>query len=213
MTTAGDIITGGSSGTPARLAMGSALQHLRVNAGATALEYADPPSGGSGVASGTSFPGAPSSGDLFVRTDIEQGLLCEYDGTRWLGPLENVGPSGFDYLAGTTTTGLKAGRWTVDPTYPLFIIDCQISVLVATTNDGTKYWTLDLRWANAANSETSLGTVTTAADTASNWTRHAIAVNAALDGTARCLLLTTTKTSTPGGIYPAVTVRYRRIFT
>lgn len=40
MTTAGDIIIGGSSGTPARLAMGSALQGLRVNTAGTALEYA-----------------------------------------------------------------------------------------------------------------------------------------------------------------------------
>lgn len=49
MTTAGDIIVGGASGAPARLGIGSALQHLRVNSGATALEYADPPTGGGGV--------------------------------------------------------------------------------------------------------------------------------------------------------------------
>ena len=48
MTTAGDIVTGGASGTPTRLGIGAALQHLRVNAGATALEYADPPSSSGG---------------------------------------------------------------------------------------------------------------------------------------------------------------------
>lgn len=46
MTTAGDLITGGASGVATRLAMGSALQVLRVNAGATALEFADPSGGG-----------------------------------------------------------------------------------------------------------------------------------------------------------------------
>jgi hypothetical protein len=46
MTTAADLIVGGASGVPARLAKGAALQVLRVNAGATALEYADPASGG-----------------------------------------------------------------------------------------------------------------------------------------------------------------------
>jgi hypothetical protein len=51
MTTAGDIIKGGASGAPARLGLGAALQHLRVNAGATDLEYADPPSVGGGTAS------------------------------------------------------------------------------------------------------------------------------------------------------------------
>lgn len=39
MTTAGDIIQGGASGAPARLAIGTAGQILKVNAGATALEY------------------------------------------------------------------------------------------------------------------------------------------------------------------------------
>lgn len=45
MTAAADLIVGGSSGTPARLAKGTALQVLRVNAAGTALEYADPAAG------------------------------------------------------------------------------------------------------------------------------------------------------------------------
>lgn len=49
MTTPADIIVGGASGAPSRLAKGAAFQVLRVNAGGTALEYADPPSAGSGV--------------------------------------------------------------------------------------------------------------------------------------------------------------------
>ena len=40
MTAAGDLITGGPSGSPARFAMGTAKQGLRVNAGGTALEFA-----------------------------------------------------------------------------------------------------------------------------------------------------------------------------
>ena len=48
MTTAGDIIVGGASGTPNRLAIGTALQVLRVNSGGTGLEYA---TGGAGLAS------------------------------------------------------------------------------------------------------------------------------------------------------------------
>lgn len=38
--------------------------------------------GSSGIASGTSNPGSPSSGDMFFRTDM--GLVIYYDGTRWL---------------------------------------------------------------------------------------------------------------------------------
>lgn len=46
MTNAGDIITGGAAGTGTRLGMGSASQQIRVNAGATALEYFTPASSG-----------------------------------------------------------------------------------------------------------------------------------------------------------------------
>lgn len=41
MTTAADIIVGGASGTPARLAKGTAYQQLRMNSGATAQEWAN----------------------------------------------------------------------------------------------------------------------------------------------------------------------------
>src|SRR5688572_21210434 len=39
MTTAGDVIYGGASGAPSRLAVGTAGQVLKVNAGATAPEW------------------------------------------------------------------------------------------------------------------------------------------------------------------------------
>lgn len=45
MTTAGDLIYGGASGVPARLGIGTALQVLRTNAGATAPEWATLSSG------------------------------------------------------------------------------------------------------------------------------------------------------------------------
>lgn len=45
MTTAGDMIQGGASGAPTRLALGTAGQVPTVNAGATALEYQTPAAG------------------------------------------------------------------------------------------------------------------------------------------------------------------------
>lgn len=45
MTTLGDLIRGGASGVATRLGLGAALQHLRTNAAADDLEYADPPVG------------------------------------------------------------------------------------------------------------------------------------------------------------------------
>jgi hypothetical protein len=46
MNAAGDIIVGGTSGAPERLAKGSGLQVLRMNSGGTAQEWATPASGG-----------------------------------------------------------------------------------------------------------------------------------------------------------------------
>ena len=50
----------------------------------------DSASGGSGgIASGSSFPGSPSDGDAFIRTDLDMPEMFVYDGTRgkWLGEL------------------------------------------------------------------------------------------------------------------------------
>ena len=46
MTSAGDLIVGGSSGTASRLAKGTAGQVLSVNSGGTGLEWSTPASGG-----------------------------------------------------------------------------------------------------------------------------------------------------------------------
>lgn len=64
MTTAGDIIYGGASGTPTRLGVGTATQVLAVNSGATAPEWVDAASGGSSVQQLYAYPQhADLSGD------------------------------------------------------------------------------------------------------------------------------------------------------
>ena len=50
MTTAGDLIVGGSSGIPTRIGLGAALQVLRVNAAGDGVEYATPAGGSSSSA-------------------------------------------------------------------------------------------------------------------------------------------------------------------
>jgi hypothetical protein len=80
MTTAGDLFVGGTSGAPARLALGTASQQLRVNSGATALEYFTPAAafdpaspgaiGSTTPAAGTftTLTAAPSSGSALTLT-------------------------------------------------------------------------------------------------------------------------------------------------
>jgi hypothetical protein len=76
MTTAADIIVGGVSGAPARLGKGTALQVLRTNSGATALEWATASGGITNGAAANEIPksdgtnivasgiGSPSTGNL-----------------------------------------------------------------------------------------------------------------------------------------------------
>jgi hypothetical protein len=72
MTTAGDVIFGGASGTPTRLAIGTAAQVLKVNAGATAPEWGAAPAGAGGYPYQVVIPYASptaSSGTLNINAD------------------------------------------------------------------------------------------------------------------------------------------------
>ncbi len=69
MTTQGDIITGGASGVPARLGIGTALQVLQTNAGATAPEWADAGGGGAWNLLSTQVASASSSIDFTSNID------------------------------------------------------------------------------------------------------------------------------------------------
>lgn len=77
LTTAGDLLVGGTAGAPSRLAIGTASQQLRVNSGATALEYFTQ---GNMTAATTSAAGAsglvpaPAAG-IATRTLHSNGLF------------------------------------------------------------------------------------------------------------------------------------------
>lgn len=73
MTTAGDIIVGTTGGTPSRLALGSALQTLRVNAAGTGLEYA----AASGGADNSTETVAISSGTLNLSATTKEVIVVD----------------------------------------------------------------------------------------------------------------------------------------
>src|SRR5574338_1635977 len=70
MTTAGDVIYGGASGAPTRLAIGTAGQVLKVNAGETAVEW------GAGSSSYTAFA---SYSPTWTNVTVGDGTLT----ARW----------------------------------------------------------------------------------------------------------------------------------
>lgn len=76
----GDMVQASSANTPARLALGTALQQLRVNAGATALEYA----AAGGVTFQAAYPTSITNGDLHFNTIINRLLVGRTAPNRWI---------------------------------------------------------------------------------------------------------------------------------
>jgi len=153
----------------------------------------------SGLRSGTSFPGSPSDGDLFYRTDSR--LLYEWDNTvgHWLSvnrwhvtfDLGDISPD-------NTTTAGGARRL---PLFEDIYIERWITTtFVATTNNGSNYWALTLN-KHTATAAVSVSTFSTNLDTVNNYVPHNVSVGVVMDHTTYCALsVDTAKNGTPGGI-------------
>lgn len=113
MTTAGDVIYGGASGAPTRLAVGTAGQVLKVNSGATAVEW--------GAASGAAAIvgcALTHSADLDLATGSEQAIPFNTE----LWDTDGFHDTGSNQERVTIPTGLGGlyrvemnGRWTANP--------------------------------------------------------------------------------------------------
>jgi len=125
MTTQGDLIVGGASGTPQRLGIGTALQQIRVNAAGTALEYF---SGGSGItfkeqaftADGSTSTFVVSNGTLDQISFVDVNGNVQLKGTNYTVSGQNVAfgsavPSGMivtvHYAEGTGGGTGGGGTW------------------------------------------------------------------------------------------------------
>ncbi len=168
-------------------------------------------SAGVGFPSGSSFPGSPSTDDLFYRTD--RGLMYFYNGTRWLTVTLYRVPFSIGTSANPATATANIGRVVAGTTYDLWMEKFTTTVLVLTTNDGSNYWTLDLIKTNAANAATSIVTFNTSGHTATNWTVTETAIGALLTpGTYKQLQVDATKTAgAPGNLYYALSLEYRLV--
>ena len=200
---AGDLAVGSGANTAARLAIGNAGGAVsRIN-GAVAWN------------SGTAFPTA-ATGDRYWRTDI--GLEFYYDGTRWVSSqLLAMQGAWREYVVGSgaNADATGVGRFTIPyfGTYSLWLVRADLSTLVLTTNDGSKYWTVTANWLNAGGTASSLGSFTTASDTHTNYVPHLITIGAVLDASARSVAIAVAKTSTPGNLLIWGGIYYRVIAT
>lgn len=156
---------------------------------------------------GTSFPVSPSTNDLFYRTDL--GLLCFYDGARWLTTSEYSVVFPLQTFASTTNAIAAPFRGG----YPVYITRVATEYYVPTTNNAGNRWTILYRGVNQsyASTNTIHGIYSDAPgagvyaldDSAPNGT-VALAYYAFVD-------YTFTKTGSPGNLSIAFTMTYRLI--
>jgi hypothetical protein len=185
------------------------LLHVKDSAGAVTNPYSTG-SGGYSEGSG-SFPGGPTTGDKYYRTDRDR--LYVYDGTRWVTVAEFILPiQVVDVLQPATTT-----RTIATAALDLANAGIYITTLVIATftigGSGSAGFTYQLARRAADTTDTSIGSsfsTHTAPDTNSNWVTHDTAIGVAVT-TDKILVLGVTKVSTPTSTYCNAAVRYRLI--
>lgn len=161
---------------------------------------------------GTSFPGSPSSGDQYFRTDL--GLDCYYDGTRWLTKTEYQIPF---YTIGdmpATATGTKFNGVADNSQAGMYLTRMVNTIFVNPSNDSTHYWTVQVQWNTAGAVPTNIGSaISTQGLSASSFLETNTTINAALSTTAKSFSIVATKVSTAGTAYIFTLLWYRLIVT
>lgn len=166
-------------------------------------------SGGGGIDSGTSFPGSPSTNDLFYRTD--EARLYFYNGTRWLTTQQFREPIGGPQgISASADVGILAPWTTTD----MWLETLWSSTLVNGTSDGSNFWTCELRHRTTANASSGIVNFTTATNTTVNWHKRGTAIGALFDPTTYgVLFLNAAKTSAAGSLFAGFSLEYRLVGT
>lgn len=129
----GDLIVGTANDTAAILTVGANDLVLTADsAETTGLKWAA--ASGSGLTTGTSFPGSPTTGDRYRRSDLGYEVFF-YDGTRWLTETiyEVHAPRVFDISA----NGLYGGAAFDGSGLNAWVIDMKVACAVRTTHTGS----------------------------------------------------------------------------
>lgn len=212
----GDLIVGTADDTAGILTAGTDGHVLTADSGeTTGLKWAA--AAGGGIDSGSSFPGSPTTGDLFYHTT--HNILFYYDGTRWLCTCPHelvVMTKEAVVFAGLSTTLDPIARTSVPwkGTLGIWLVAWDVATIVVSTNDGSKYWTLRLGSTVTAGTNTDLGSgISTAADTHTTHAWHTEAIGAVLDANAVYMDINAIKVSTPGNLFTSgpSTIRFRYI--
>lgn len=160
------------------------------------------------ISGATAFPSSPATGQLVYRTD--RNLLYFYDGARWLTVQEyayslpnNLGTEAY------SADGNQLVEIRTD--YAPYITRVALTSFVATTNNGSNYWNLNIEGSSLAFANSAILTVTTAADAANTYVDKEQAPTSAEPANRRFLRLRYIKSGTPGNLSFSCTLYARLI--
>jgi hypothetical protein len=179
-----------------------------VDGGTTWLGVAQ--TSASGLRSGTSFPGSPSDGDLFYRTD--RRILYEYLSSisKWLSTDRHE----VTFADGTLSLSATAGVGRIPLWEDIYLENWIVAAKTAATNNGSNFWTVTLFGeAAVSGTATSITSITTAADTAGNVVLHNVSVNSVISAAtyAQLLCSVNVKTGSPGNTLVSALLIYRTV--
>lgn len=160
---------------------------------------------------GNTTPGSPPSRAIFYREDFK--LLTIYDGSDWRSDLIS-----FDWVPLCLGSGISTSQ---NCSYCVLRQDIGLGIdrivlysKVATTNDGSNYWTITLNTVDSAGSETSLWSRDTSGDSPD--TQVVTEADSGLGSPSlgdHLLRWNVTKTGGPGNLDVCFSVFYRFIIT
>lgn len=171
---------------------------------------------------GTAFPGSPSSGDIYWRTDL--GMDFYYDGTRWLSTtlfradIPERAATNVNWIGGITASTTASTRGPV-PTpmggSDIYLVDCILTFDVSggTALSGSHKWVGTVDKNDAAGVTTTITTFTINSGATSTYRRTINSINALLGTTYFTWQSSWTKTGTPGGLLHGIEFTYRIVAT
>lgn len=179
---------------------GGTTNFLRADA-----TFAAPPGGGSGVPSGTSFPGGPAAGDQFFRTD--QGIYWYRDSTntRWLSV--DLIPVGVGTVSAVTANAVGFGVLPQIGNFSLWLDSWTTSMFRSAAGE----WDIGLNYADSANVSTLIDTQDGSADSNATWYARTRTLGSVLSANARVFVTQFTEVSGAASFSATATVYTRLI--
>lgn len=156
---------------------------------------------------GDTAPSGPATNDLWWETDTN--ILWFWNGTYWLSVQRYKWHTSWANLSGNTSGNYYPIRGSHPVDYDFYLEDMCISGYVATTNNGSNYWTVKFY---RHPSVTSLASKASSSWSPDAWTIDSVDISAHLDVSAsgdELIYFNLERTLTPGVFLGGAEINYR----